>query len=173
MAILGESDYKKITPGHRKSSTVGISTSELYRRNITKLAGGAVVDWNSGPIVKGIEKAVLTVNRRGAMRVKRLAMGIVRNKAYWSGDLMKSIKVSPSKYSYGDWVVSAGNEKVDYAMHIETGWYFITSQTKKTRSGKTGGGKWIYAQPYMRPAAASTRKWIERQMVNEIRRVIK
>ena len=173
MAILGERDYKKITPGYRKSSSVSVGTSELYRRNITKLAGGAVVDWDSSKVVKGIEKAVLTVNKRAALRVKRLAMGIVRNKAYWSGDLMKSIKVSPSKYSYGDWVVSAGNEKVDYAMHIETGWYFITSQTKKTRSGKTGGGKWIYAQPYMRPAAASTRKWIKRQMVNEIRRVIK
>ena len=173
MALLGEKDYKKITPGHRKSSWVGVGTNELYRRNITKLAGGAVVDWNSGPVVKGIEKAVLKVNKRGALRVKRLAMGIVRGKSYWSGDLMKSIKVSPSKYSYGDWIVSAGNEKVDYAMHIEAGWYFITSKTKKTRRGKTGGGKWIHAQPYMRPAAASTRKWIKRQMVSEIRRIIR
>ena len=173
MALFGEKDYKKVSPGKRKSSWVGVGTDEVYRRHITELAGGAVVDWNSGPVVKGIEKAVLKVNRRAALRIKRLAMGIVRNKAYWSGDLMKSFKVSPSKYSYGDWIVSAGNKKVDYAMHIETGWYFITSQTKKTRVGKTGGGKWIRAQPYMRPAAASTRKWMKRQMINEIRRVIK
>ena len=173
MALFGESDYKKISPGKRKSSVAGVGTSELYRRNITKLAGGAVVDWDSGPVVKGIEKAVLKVNKRGALRIKRLAMGIIRNKAYWSGDLMKSIKVSPSKYSYGDWVVSAGNEKVDYAMHIEAGWYHITSQAKKTRPGKTGGGKWIYAQPYMRPAAASTRKWMKRQMENAVRRAIR
>lgn len=173
MALLTDIDFKKIRASIRPSGDVGIDTGILNRRNITKLAGGAVVDWNSGPVVKAIEKAVLRVNKRGALRVKRLAKGIVKNKAWWSGDLYRSIKMGPSKYSYGDWIVSAGNEKVDYAMHIEAGWYHITSQAKKTRPGKTGGGKWIYAQPYMRPAAASTRKWMKRQMENAVRRAIR
>jgi len=168
VALLGDIDFKKIGSRKRKSGDVGISTGFLYRRNITKLANGAKIDWNSGPVVKGIEKAVLLVNKRGARRVKRMAQGILRRQAYDNGDLYRSIEINRSRYQYGDWIISAGNEKVDYAMHIEAGWYH--KRARKRVGAKPG--KWVYAVPYMRTSAASTRKWMKPRMEAAIRRVL-
>jgi hypothetical protein len=173
VALFGAKDFKKITPGNRKSNVPAVNTNILYRRNITKLAGGAVIDWDSSHVVKGIEKAIAAVNKRGARRVRRIARGMLRGKSFDSGALYKSISIRRSKYDRDDWIVAAGGKKAPYAMHIEAGWYHITSQAKKARVGKTGGGKWVYAQPYMRPAAASTRKWLKPRMEAAIRRVLR
>ena len=149
-----------------------ISTGFLYRRRIDKLAGGAIIDWNSGPVIEKIETAIAKVNERGAKRVVRKARGLVRAQAYETGELYKSIKAYPSKYQYSgsiklhgrvytEWVIFAGNETVDYAMHVETGRYF-----KDT-------GKRINAVPYMRTAASQTRKWLRPRMKDAIKRALK
>ena len=77
-----------------------ISSGFLFRRKIEKLAGGAVIDWNSGPVIEKIEGAIAKVNKRGALRVKRKARSIVMQRAYETGALMQSIKAMPSKYNY-------------------------------------------------------------------------
>jgi hypothetical protein len=148
-----------------------ISSGFLFRRKIDKLAGGAVIDWNSGPVLIRIEKAIAKVNKRGALRVKRKARGMIRQRAYETGDLYKSIKAYPSKYQYSgsiklkrrvytEWVIMAGGDSADYAMHVETGRYFKDTKTR------------VAAVPFMRSAAASTRKWLRPRMKDAIRRAI-
>jgi len=148
-----------------------ISSGFLFRRKITKLAGGAVVDWNSGPVIEKIETAIAKVNKRGALRIKRKARGMIRQRAYETGDLYKSIDAYPSKYQYSmsvglgkrvytEWVIMAGNSNVDYAMHVETGRYF--KDTKRR----------VNAVPFMRSAAANTRKWLRPRMKDAIRRAL-
>jgi hypothetical protein len=159
-----------------------ISSGFLYRRKIDKLAGGAVIDWNAGPVVERIEKAIAKVNKRGALRVKRKARSLIRQRAYKSGDLYKSVKVSPSKYqhitgkfkgrTYTDWIITAGGDRADYAGHIELGFYH-KSATPRSKMKGAKLGKWMYARPYMRPAAANTRKWLRPRMKEAIRRAIR
>ena len=67
-----------------------ISSGFLYRRSIEKLAGGAVIDWNSGPMLEKLETAIARVNKRGALRVKRKARSIIRQRAYETGALYDS-----------------------------------------------------------------------------------
>ena len=149
-----------------------ISTGFLYRRSIEKLANGATIDWNSGPMLDRLETAIAKVNKRGALRVKRKARSIIRQRAYKTGDLYRSVKAFPSKYQYSgsvklhgrvytEWLIMAGDEKTDYAMHVETGRYF-----KDT-------GKRVNAVPYMRQAASSTRKWLRPRMKEAIKRALR
>ena len=144
----------------------------LYKRTIDKLVGGGKIDWNSGPVLRKIENTIAKVNKRGALRIKRKARSIVRMRAYDTGALMKSINAYPSKFEfsgsvkysrkiYTEWVIGAGNEKVDYAGHVELGRYF-----KDT-------GKRIAAVPFMRQAAADTRRWMRPRMVAALRSAIK
>jgi hypothetical protein len=151
---------------------MAIQDTNLYRRKIEKLAGGAVIDWNSGPVLKRIETAIAKVNKRGALRVMRKARGMVRNRAYETGNLYQSIKAVPSKYQYSgsvklqgrvytEWLIIAGGSTADYAMHVETGRYFKDSGTR------------IAAVPYMRSAASNTRKWLRPRMKDAIRRAIR
>jgi hypothetical protein len=154
----------------------------LYKRKIEKLAGGAVIDWNSGPVLERIETAIAKVNKRGALRVLRKARGNVKRYAYDDGDLYKSLRIYKSKYQYftggfkerkyTDWVISAGNEKVDYAAHIEMGFYHKKATPRSKKAGAKQG-KWMYARPYMRSAASNTRKWLRPRMKDAIRRAIR
>ena len=54
----------------------------------------------------------------------------------------------------------AGGDTADYAMHVETGRYF-----KDT-------GNRVGAVPFMRTAAANTRKWLRPRMKDAIRRAL-
>ena len=147
----------------------------LYKRTIDKLAGGTVIDWNSGPVLRKIEDTMAAVNKRGALRLKRKARSIVRMRAYDSGDLMKSIKADVSKWGYKasvsfqkkarySWVIWAGDDEedgVDYARLVEVGRYFKDS------------GKRVAAVPFMRQAAADTRRWMRPRMKSALKRAIK
>ena len=144
----------------------------LYKRTIDKLVGGGKIDWNSGPVLRKIEDTIAKVNKRGALRIKRKARSIVKMRAYDTGALMNSIKVHVSKFGYSasvayqkkaryDWVIYAGNEKVDYAGHVELGRYF-----KDT-------GRRVAAVPFMRQAAADTRRWMRPRMASALRSAIK
>lgn len=135
--------------------------SSLYRRKIEKIVGGAVVDWNCGPVLKKMERAITKVNKRGALRVKRKARGMVKQRAYKSGALMSSINMMPSKYQDTDWLVKAGGDTADYVMHVETGRYFKDTNTR------------VAAVPFMRTAAASTRKWLRPRMKAALQRAIR
>ena len=153
--------------------TSQIDSGFLYRRKIDKLVGGGKIDWNSGPVLKKIEETVAKVNKRGALRIKRKARSIVRMRAYDTGALMKSIKAYPSKYQfnmsiglsrriYSEWVISAGDEnKTDYAGHVELGRYFEDTNTR------------VPAVPFMRQAAADTRRWMRPRMKSALRAAIK
>jgi len=144
----------------------------LFKRKIDKLAGGAVVDWNSGPVVEKIEKAIARENKRGAYKLMGNARMIVKQQAYDTGALMRSITAAPSKFGYSasvsyqkkvmiKWVVWAGNENIDYAGHVELGRYFKDAGTR------------VPAVPYMRSAAAKTRKWLRPRMKEAIRRALR
>ena len=151
--------------------TGAISSGFLYRRKIDKLVGGAVVDWNSGPVLEKMEIAIAKMNKRGALRVKRKARSIVRSRAYDTGALYRSINVRPSKYQYSgsvglkrkvytEWLIMAGGDTADYVMHVETGKYFKDTNTR------------IAAVPFMRQAAANTRKWMRPRMKAALQRAI-
>lgn len=153
-----------------------ISSGFLFRRKIDKLAGGAVVDWDSGPVVEKIETAIAKMNHRGALRVKRKARSILAPHKR-SGDLSKSIKAYPSKYQYSagigyqkkiytEWVIYAGNEKVDYAGHVELGWATFYDKERTDFKARSN------AIPFMRSAAADTRKWMRPRMVAAIKRAL-
>lgn len=148
-----------------------ISSGFLFRRKIDKLAGGAVVDWDSSIVLDKIEGAIARMNKRGALRVKRKARSIIRQRAYETGALYKSVNAYPSKYQYSgsaklhgqvytEWVIMAGGEGADYAMHVETGRYFKDTNSR------------VAAVPYMRSAAANTRKWMRPRMKDAIRRAL-
>ena len=153
--------------------TSNIDSGFLYRRKIDKLVGGGKIDWNSGPVLKKIEETVAKVNKRGALRIKRKARSIVRMRAYDTGALMKSINAYPSKHQYSastgfsrkiysEWVISAGDEnEVDYARLVEVGRYFENT------------GNRVAAVPFMRQAAADTRRWMRSRMVSALRSAIK
>ena len=150
-----------------------IDSGFLYRGKIDKLVGGGKIDWNSGPVLRKIEATVAEVNKRGALRIKRKARSIVRMRAYDTGSLMKSINAYPSKHQYSlstglgrkiysEWVISAGDEdEVDYARLVEVGRYFENT------------GNRVAAVPFMRQAAADTRRWMRPRMVSALRRAIK
>ena len=151
---------------------MAVQDTNLYRRDIEKLAGGAVIDWNSGPVLKRIEIAVAKVNKRGALRVKRKARSIVRSRAYKTGDLYNTIKEIPSKHQsikthgkgYADWLIMAGDERTGkalYASAVEKGRYFKKAGTR------------IDAVPFMRQAASNTRKWLKPRMKAAIRQAIR
>lgn len=144
----------------------------LYKRKIDKIVGGARVDWNSGPVVRRIEDTIAKMNRKAAFRLKAVAKVIVRQRAYDTGDLHRSIGTAVSKYEYSgfarfykkvhsEWLVWAGNSEVDYAGHVELGRYFKNSGTR------------VAAVPYMRKAAANTRKWLRPKMKAALKRAIK
>ena len=108
----------------------------------------------------------------GALRIKRKARSIVRMRAYDTGALMKSINVKPSKYQYSgsaglgrkiytEWLIMAGGDSADYVGHVELGRYF-----KDT-------GRRVAAVPFMRQAAADTRRWLRPRMVAALRSAIK
>jgi len=150
-----------------------IDSGFLYQRKIDKLVGGGRIDWNCGPVLKKIEETIAKVNKRGALRIKRKARSIVRMRAYDTGALMKSINAYPSKHQYSmstglsrriysEWVISAGNEdEVDYARLVEVGRYFKNS------------GNRVPAVPFMRQAAADTRRWMRPRMKAALRSAIK
>jgi hypothetical protein len=150
-----------------------VDSGFLYQRKIDKLVGGGRIDWNSGPVLKKIEETIAAVNKRGALRIKRKARSIVRQRAYDTGALMKSINAYPSKHQYSastglsrkiysEWVISAGDEdEVDYARLVEVGRYF-----KNT-------GNRVAAVPFMRQAAADTRRWLRPRMVSALKAAIK
>jgi len=155
--------------------TSNIDSGFLYRRKIDKLVGGGKIDWNCAPVLKKIEETVAKVNKRGALRIKRKARSIVRMRAYDTGALMKSINAYPSKHQYSastglsrkiysEWVISAGDDEkdgVDYARLVEVGRYFENT------------GKRVAAVPFMRQAAADTRRWMRSRMVSALRSAIK
>ena len=152
--------------------TSQIDSGFLYRRTIDKLVGGGEIDWNSGPVLRKIEDTIAKVNKRGALRIKRKARSIVRMRAYDTGALMNSINAWPSKYEYSgsikygrkiytEWVIGAGNNKVDYAGHVELGRYFQDT------------GRRVAAIPFLRQAAADTRKWMRPRMKAALRAAIK
>ena len=149
-----------------------IDSGFLYRRKIDKIVGGGKIDWNSGPVLRKIEETIAKVNKRGALRIKRKARSIVRMRAYDTGALMKSINAYPSKHQYSvstglsrkiysEWVISAGGDNADYAMHVETGRYFENTNNR------------VAAVPFMRQAAADTRRWMRPRMVSALRSAIK
>jgi len=152
-----------------------IDSRFLYQRTIDKLVGGGKIDWNSGPVLRKIEDTIAKVNKRGALRIKRKARSIVRMRAYDTGALMKSINAYPSKHQYSastglrrkiysEWVISAGDDEkdgVDYARLVEVGRYF-----KNT-------GNRVAAVPFMRQAAADTRRWMRPRMAAALRSAIK
>jgi len=150
-----------------------IDSGFLYQRKIDKLVGGGKIDWNCAPVLKKIEETVAKVNKRGALRIKRKARSIVRMRAYDTGALMKSINAYPSKHQYSastglsrkiysEWVISAGDEnEVDYARLVEVGRYFENT------------GNRVAAVPFMRQAAADTRRWMRSRMVSALRSAIK
>ena len=149
-----------------------ISSGFLYKRTIDKLAGGAVIDWNSGPVLERIESAIAKVNKRGALRVKRKARSIIRQRAYETGDLYQSVKAYPSKYQYRgsiklggrvytEWLIIAGGDTADYVGHVELGRYNEDTGTR------------VAAVPFMRSAAANTRKWLRPRMKEALRRAIR
>jgi hypothetical protein len=150
-----------------------VDSGFLYQRKIDKLVGGGRIDWNSGPVLKKIEETIAAVNKRGALRIKRKARSIVRQRAYDTGALMKSINAYPSKHQYSastglsrkiysEWVISAGDEdEVDYARLVEVGRYF-----KNT-------GNRVAAVPFMRQAAADTRRWMRPRMIAALKAAIK
>ena len=147
----------------------------LYQRTIDKLVGGGKIDWNSGPVLRKIEDTIAKVNKRGALRIKRKARSIVRMRAYHTGALRDSIKAEVSKFGYSasvafqkkaryEWVIYAGDDEkdgVDYARLVEVGRYF-----KDT-------GRRVAAVPFMRQAAADTRRWMRSRMVSALRSAIK
>ena len=149
-----------------------IDSGFLYRRTIDKLVGGGKIDWNSGPVLRKIEETIAKVNKRGALRIKRKARSIVRMRAYDTGALMKSINAYPSKYQYSagtvfsrkiysEWVIVAGGDSADYSMHVETGRYFEDTNNR------------VAAVPFMRQAAADTRRWMRPRMKAALKAAIK
>ena len=67
-----------------------------------------------------------------------------------------------SRKIYSEWVISAGNEdEVDYARLVEVGRYFKNTNNR------------VAAVPFMRQAAADTRKWMRSRMVSALRAAIK
>jgi hypothetical protein len=157
----------------------------LYQRKIDKLVGGGRIDWNSGPVLRKIEGTVAAVNSAAARRIERVAKMFVPVK---SGDLKDTIKAYPSKYNYSgsvglgrkvysEWVVSAGNEEVDYARSVEVGW----AKFERDSGGqhiKDAEGKNIFmhaakGKGFMRKAAANARKWTRREMISRLRAAIK
>ena len=156
----------------------------LYQRKIDKLVGGAVIDWDSGPMLKRIEIAIAEVNTAAAKRIEKLAKVLVPKK---SGDLRDTIKAYPSKFQYSgsvglkkqvysEWVISAGSVEVDYAAHVELGWgRHERDTTGKHKLDNEGKKIFMYAaqgKGYMRKAAANTRKWTRKRMINALKRAI-
>jgi len=147
---------------------VRMKSSAGFRRRVDKIAG-ARVDWNAAPVVERIEGAIEGTNRRAAKRVKRLARATVLSEAFETGALYRSIEAYPSRYDRPlvlkraniNWIVSAGNDQVDYPMHVETGRYFKES------------GNRVKAVPFMRRAAASTRRWVRKVMPLAIKNALK
>ena len=85
---------------------------------------------------------------------------------------MTLVNAFPSKYQfagsvklqgrvYTEWLIMAGNDQIDYAMHVETGRYFEET------------GKRVNAVPFMRQAASSTRKWLRPRMKEAIKRALR
>ena len=151
---------------------VAYGGSELFQRKIDKLTGGAVVDWDDRAFRRKLYDTISKVNNRGALRLKRKAKSIVRQHAYDTGALYRSIQVHRSKHqsmaAFGrdhkvatDWILYAGDDEVDYVGHVELGRYF-----KDTR-------KRIAAVPFMRQAAADTRRWMRPRMIAALRSAIK
>ena len=157
----------------------------LYQRKIDKLVGGGKIDWNSGPVLRKIEDTIAAVNSAAARRIERVAKMNVPVK---SGDLRDTIKAYPSKYNYSgsvglgrrvysEWVISAGNEEVDYARLVEVGWarherdstgkHILDSDDKKIFMYAAQG------KGFMRKAAANARKWTRREMVSRLKAAIK
>ena len=146
--------------------------SELFQRKIEKLAGGAVIHWDDKAFRAKLYDAISKVNKRGALRLKRKARSIVRMRAYDTGALMNSIEVYRSKYqsmaAFGrdhkvstDWIISAGGDTASYVGHVELGRYFQDTGTR------------VPAVPFMRQAAADTRKWMRPRMKSALRAAIK
>ena len=157
----------------------------LYQRKIDKLVGGGEIDWNSGPVLRKIEDTIAAVNSATARRIERVAKMNVPVK---SGDLRDTIKAYPSKYNYSgsvglgrkvysEWVVSAGNEEVDYARLVEVGWArFERDSGGEHIKDAEGKNIFMYAaqgKGFMRRAAANARKWARREMVSRLRAAIK
>ena len=149
-----------------------IDNKFLFQRTIDKLVGGAKIDWNSGPVLRKIEDTIAKVNKRGALRIKRKARSIVRMRAYDTGALMNTINVKPSQFQFGgagvvqgkvytEWLVMAGGDEAPYVGHVELGRYF-----KDT-------GNRVAAVPFMREAAADTRRWMRPRMISALRSAIK
>lgn len=144
----------------------------LFKRKVTKLANGARIEWDDVKVRKKIYRAIEKTNARGARKLGRVARSIVRQRAYNTGALFRSIKSGPIKHPpmkiFGRykragfaWFVSAGGDMAPYVLSVEAGRYF-----KET-------GNRVPAVPFMRRASALTRKWLRPRMIDAIKRAIK
>ena len=135
------------------------------KRSIERLVGGAVVVWDCKKVLTEIEKAISRVNKRAAFRVERLAKSIVMREAYDTGALHRSIQAKRSEYQESseryNWLITAGGGEVDYAMHVETGRYFKSTNKR------------IEPVPFLRRATTEVKRDIYWLMRRELRRAIK
>lgn len=152
----------------KKISHVG---GDLFQKKITRLAGGAVVDWDDREVRVKIYNAIKNANKQGAKILERTARRIVRQDAYDTGALHSTIKAYPGKTStmksFGskkigyDWIVYAGGDKASYVGHVELGRYFKDTETR------------VEAVPFMRKAATKTRKIMRRLMAYHVTRALR
>ena len=151
-------------------SKVSHRGGDLFQRKITKLAGGAVVDWDDRDVRVRIYSALEKANKKGAKTLERIAKRIVRERAYDTGALYSTIKAYPSKTNvmraFGrkkvgyDWIIYAGGDKAPYVGHVELGRYFKDTETR------------VEAVPFMRTAAARTRKIMRKMVPYYIRKAL-
>ena len=140
----------------------------LHKSSLKKFVGkeGYQLDWNDKDIIRKLDNEINKIVKVGARGVGALAKSMV---PVDSGDLRSSIDVRKSQYqksgvlnrrAYVEWLISAGDNQVDYASHVELGRYFKDS------------GKRIPAVPFIRRPLSIMRKKMRRLFINRLRRIL-
>jgi hypothetical protein len=131
---------------------------------------GYELDFDATDILGKIETEISKAAETGAKAISVGAKGNIRPHNV-TGKLYRTIKVQPSKFVSGiglinrrahlEWLVKAGDNEVDYAMHVETGWY-----NEKT-------GKRSPAIPFMRTAIARARQLVRNLFISRLKRILR
>lgn len=140
----------------------------LHKSSLEKFVGkeGYELRWNDKELIRKLDNEVDKIVTIGAKAVGVLAKNMVPIE---SGALRDSINVRKSQYeksgilnrrAYVEWIVSAGDTKVDYAAHIELGRYFEEAGTR------------IPGIPFIRRPLATMRKKMRRLFINRLRRIL-
>jgi len=121
------------------------------------------IEWNDRGVLREVRQAVRVACKEGAEKVAQDARRLVPKD---DGDLRDSIKVEPSKFKDGGYlVVAQGSGDYDrfYATFVELGHYSSLwgLYSRKKKNIKTSPIK-IKKRPYLRPALRKNKRAIQR-----------